>query len=199
MSLFQSVILSLAVFVLAHTAEAFTGISAPLARTTTKLGPVARNGLGYEEVEIGTGRNVFPGDTVVCYYSGQYKTVSLMGEKKVTFDETLPGEPAEFVSGDPLANPVGLAWRGENLLGGPGSRCRFRSNPGRNTDAAETAAQAVGAVGAFGVVAGASSPSHFVLPKPIVIDRTVLNLDHERFHSHAIMGVLFRVPNTSTP
>ncbi len=26
------------------------------------------------------------------------------------------GKPAKFVSGDPLVNPVGLAWRGENLL-----------------------------------------------------------------------------------
>lgn len=99
MSLSQAVILSLAVFVLAHTAEAFSSVSAPLARTTTTLGPVARNGLGYEEVEIGTGRNVFPGDTVLCYYSGQYNKVSLMGAKKVTFDETNPGEPAEFVVG----------------------------------------------------------------------------------------------------
>ena len=99
MNVFQTVFLSLAVFGLAHTAEAFTGISAPFARTTTTLGPVARNGLGYEEIELGTGRNVFPGDAVLCYYVGQYKTANLLGEKTVTFDETLPGEPAEFIVG----------------------------------------------------------------------------------------------------
>ena len=108
MSMFQTVVLSVALVLLAHTAEAFSGVSrTPLSHATltknvgssTTLGPVARNGLGYEEVEIGTGRNVFAGDTVVCYYVGQYTTKSLMGEKKVTFDETEPGEPAQFVVG----------------------------------------------------------------------------------------------------
>ncbi len=37
------------------------------------LGPVARNGLGYEDIVIGTGRRILPGDTVACYYTGSFK------------------------------------------------------------------------------------------------------------------------------
>ena len=70
---------------------------------------VARNGLSYEDVEIGTGRNIFPGDSILCYYVGTYKKdasaggdnpfFAAMGGKKVTFDETEPGEPAEVIVG----------------------------------------------------------------------------------------------------
>ena len=37
------------------------------------LGPVARNGLTYEDVVLGSGRRILPGDTVFCYYVGSYK------------------------------------------------------------------------------------------------------------------------------
>lgn len=75
---------------------------------------VARNGLSYEEIEIGTGRNIFPGDAVLCYYVGTYKESGASGGgdnallaafskassgKTVTFDETQPGNPAEIVVG----------------------------------------------------------------------------------------------------
>ena len=36
------------------------------------LGPVARNGLAYEDVTIGQGRRILPGDTVYCYYQGSF-------------------------------------------------------------------------------------------------------------------------------
>jgi hypothetical protein len=52
-----------------------------------------RNGLQYEDVEIGTGRRVLPGDAVLCYYVGTFP-----GQSQA-FDETEPGEPAEFVVG----------------------------------------------------------------------------------------------------
>lgn len=39
-----------------------------------RLGPVARNGLAYEDVTIGPGRRVLPGDTVYCYYQGSFTT-----------------------------------------------------------------------------------------------------------------------------
>ena len=42
-------------------------------RSSTSLGPTARNGLYYEDVTIGSGRRVLPGDTVLCYYIGTFK------------------------------------------------------------------------------------------------------------------------------
>mmetsp|Transcript_19879 Transcript_19879/g.55396 ORF Transcript_19879/g.55396 Transcript_19879/m.55396 type:complete len:222 (+) Transcript_19879:212-877(+) len=87
------------------------------ARPATSLSEaiVARNGLSYEDVEIGTGRNVFPGDSILCYYVGTYEDTGSGGAgnnpffaaigggagkgKTVTFDETEPGEPAEVVIG----------------------------------------------------------------------------------------------------
>jgi FKBP-type peptidyl-prolyl cis-trans isomerase len=63
---------------------------------------VARNGLQYEDIEIGTGRRVFPGDAVLCYYVGTYNKG--LGQT-VTFDETQPGEPAEFVVGKGMVIP----------------------------------------------------------------------------------------------
>jgi FKBP-type peptidyl-prolyl cis-trans isomerase FkpA len=74
---------------------------------------VARNGLAYEDVEIGTGRNVFAGDSVLCYYVGTYEQGAAgdaggdnpffaafsKGAKTITFDETEPGDPAEVVVG----------------------------------------------------------------------------------------------------
>jgi FKBP-type peptidyl-prolyl cis-trans isomerase len=69
--------------------------------SSSSLGPVARNGLQYEDIEIGTGRRVLPGDAVLCYYVGTYQQQAKAGlsKKTVTFDETEPGEPAEFVIG----------------------------------------------------------------------------------------------------
>ena len=69
----------------------------------------ARNGLQYEDIEIGTGRNIFPGDSILCYYVGTYQKESggdnpffaafAKGGGTVTFDETELGEPAEVVIG----------------------------------------------------------------------------------------------------
>lgn len=39
-----------------------------------RLGPIARNGLAYEDVTIGQGRRILPGDTVYCYYQGSFTT-----------------------------------------------------------------------------------------------------------------------------
>jgi len=77
------------------------------------LGVVSRNGLIYEDIEIGTGRNIFPGDSILCYYIGTYQSTSTptkggndfnpfsnnKKKKKVTFDKTEDGEPAEIVVG----------------------------------------------------------------------------------------------------
>jgi FKBP-type peptidyl-prolyl cis-trans isomerase len=69
---------------------------------------VARNGLQYEDVEIGTGRRVLPGDAILCYYVGTYQQKQqpvkpaygrTTTTKSIIFDETSPGEPAEFVVG----------------------------------------------------------------------------------------------------
>jgi len=38
------------------------------------LGPVARNGLAYEEITVGQGRRILPGDTVYCFYEGSFTT-----------------------------------------------------------------------------------------------------------------------------
>jgi len=78
--------------------RAFT-VGAPLTTTTTTkqrclattvLGPVARNGLAYEDIELGQGRRILPGDMVYCYYSGSFqKKASGPFEKttKTVFDE----------------------------------------------------------------------------------------------------------------
>ena len=55
----------------------------------------ARNGLQWEDKEVGTGRRVNKGDAVLCYYKGSYQK----GFKPITFDETEPGEPVEFLVG----------------------------------------------------------------------------------------------------
>lgn len=120
-STMDSTLLLLAALVAAS--HAFT---APNLQTQTRVGQqqrlstslseaiVARNGISYEDVEIGTGRNVFKGDAILCYYVGTYDTskgsggndgnpffAALAGGKgkKVTFDQTEPGEPAEIVVG----------------------------------------------------------------------------------------------------
>lgn len=36
------------------------------------LGPVARNGIDYDDVKLGDGRRILPGDTVYCYYIGSF-------------------------------------------------------------------------------------------------------------------------------
>lgn len=72
-------------------------------RQASALGPIARNGLYYEDVEIGTGRRVNKGDTILCYYSGSYQKKGsgpfAQGTEKVVFDETEAGEPVEFLVG----------------------------------------------------------------------------------------------------
>ncbi|VEU44757.1 unnamed protein product [Pseudo-nitzschia multistriata] len=92
-----------------------TGLQQQRSVTSLSEAIVARNGLSWEDVEIGTGRNVFPGDQILCYYSGSYQQdasaasggsnpffAAIAGGgkgKKITFDETEPGEPAEVVVG----------------------------------------------------------------------------------------------------
>ena len=70
------------------------------------LGPVASNGLIWEDLSPGQGRRVLPGDSVVCYYSGSFETASGggpfgVGSKTTTtvFDQTKEGEPFKFVVG----------------------------------------------------------------------------------------------------
>lgn len=78
--------------------------------TTTALGPIARNGLEWTDIEVGTGRKVNAGDAILCYYEGTYETTgnsgpfggvvgNTMNRKTVTFDATDPGEPFEVVVG----------------------------------------------------------------------------------------------------
>lgn len=50
------------------------------------LGPTARNGLGYEDVTLGQGRRILPGDSVLCYYVGSYQNGRFGGE--TVFDQT---------------------------------------------------------------------------------------------------------------
>jgi len=101
----------LAVIATAHAfATPRSGLTSNRNRRATSLNVaiVARNGLQYEDIEIGTGRNVFKGDSVLCYYVGTYEKTETGGDifskfKKggntVTFDETQPGDPAEVVVG----------------------------------------------------------------------------------------------------
>jgi FKBP-type peptidyl-prolyl cis-trans isomerase len=69
--------------------------------SSTALGPVARNGLEFEDIEIGTGRNVFPGDTILVYYKGSYKAQGGPFGKSstVVFDKTEAGDPIEILIG----------------------------------------------------------------------------------------------------
>ena len=93
-------------------AEAFSSSLANSRRArgvSTALDAKARNGLVYDDVEIGQGRRVNAGDTILCYYEGKYTTQSKGAaafspfggaqSKSVTFDATEPGEPAEFLVG----------------------------------------------------------------------------------------------------
>mmetsp|Transcript_47731 Transcript_47731/g.137480 ORF Transcript_47731/g.137480 Transcript_47731/m.137480 type:complete len:209 (+) Transcript_47731:65-691(+) len=70
------------------------------------LGPVARNGLAFEDVVIGQGRRILPGDTVACYYSGSF-TKGPLG-KPFIFDQITPDD------GPPLKVVVG---KGETIRG----------------------------------------------------------------------------------
>jgi hypothetical protein len=89
------------IFLLVVSGEAFSvNPLASIKPSTTALGPTARNGLTYEDVEIGTGRRVNKGDTILCYYEGSYETGGpLLSKKSVTFDATAAGEPVEFLVG----------------------------------------------------------------------------------------------------
>ncbi len=107
-----------------HTATLLTALLAVIATTNGFVTPksgiqnrfstslnemiTARNGLSYEEVEIGTGRNIFPGDSILCYYVGTYEKeaggdnpffAAFAKGGTVTFDETEDGEPAEVLIG----------------------------------------------------------------------------------------------------
>ena len=55
------------------------------------LGPVARNGIVWDEVVMGQGRRVLPGDTVLCYYTGSFMANDggfFSKDKTVIFDKT---------------------------------------------------------------------------------------------------------------
>lgn len=70
--------------------------------SSTVLGPIARNGLEFEDVEIGTGRNIFPGDTILCYYEGSFKKLGSGPFGQVStfvFDKTEAGDPIEIMVG----------------------------------------------------------------------------------------------------
>lgn len=54
------------------------------------LGPVARNGLAYEDVALGQGRRILPGDTVYCYYIGSFKKGAFGGP--TVFDQISTSE-----------------------------------------------------------------------------------------------------------
>lgn len=108
--------------------DAFNSVAVPgrcrSSSTTTSLGPTARNGLYYEDVTIGSGRRVLPGDTVLCYYIGTFKKNGGGGSGKkstgnpfldaitgggvgsgrgggavTVFDQTKEGEPFSFQLG----------------------------------------------------------------------------------------------------
>lgn len=51
-----------------------------------ELGPIARNGLAYEDVTLGQGRRILPGDTVYVYYVGSYAKGRFGG--RTVFDQT---------------------------------------------------------------------------------------------------------------
>eukprot|EP00529_Nitzschia_sp_RCC80_P032233 CAMPEP_0113484530 /NCGR_PEP_ID=MMETSP0014_2-20120614/24007_1 /TAXON_ID=2857 /ORGANISM="Nitzschia sp." /LENGTH=226 /DNA_ID=CAMNT_0000378131 /DNA_START=122 /DNA_END=802 /DNA_ORIENTATION=+ /assembly_acc=CAM_ASM_000159 len=55
----------------------------------------ARNGLEWDDVEIGTGRKIKPGDAILCYYEGSFQQAG----RKFVFDATEDGEPFEVVVG----------------------------------------------------------------------------------------------------
>ena len=61
----------------------------------TRLHAKARNGLEWDDVEIGTGRKIKPGDAILCYYEGSFQQAG----KKFVFDATQDGEPFEVVVG----------------------------------------------------------------------------------------------------
>ncbi len=59
-------------------------------RHSLALGPVARNGLAYEDVTLGQGRRILPGDTVYCYYIGSFRKGAFGGP--TVFDQTSTSE-----------------------------------------------------------------------------------------------------------
>lgn len=58
----------------------------------TELGPIARNGLGYDDVILGQGRRILPGDTVYCYYIGSFPSIA----QKSPFGALLGGGDGEI-------------------------------------------------------------------------------------------------------
>lgn len=48
-------------------------------KSTTALGPIARNGLVYTDVTIGQGRRILPGDIVQVYYTGSFPAKTSSG------------------------------------------------------------------------------------------------------------------------
>mmetsp|Transcript_26393 Transcript_26393/g.39003 ORF Transcript_26393/g.39003 Transcript_26393/m.39003 type:complete len:205 (+) Transcript_26393:50-664(+) len=69
-------------------------------KSSFSLGPVARNGLSYDDMVLGDGRRILPGDTVYCYYVGSYQKAGLFGSKSnEIFDKTNDGEPFYFQVG----------------------------------------------------------------------------------------------------
>lgn len=90
---------SLLLGLLIATSSAFSARQTARRQRSTILGPTARNGLGYEDVTIGTGRRVFSGDTVELYYTGSFTKGTGPFAQPVVFDKTQEGEPFQFVVG----------------------------------------------------------------------------------------------------
>ena len=105
----NNIILALTLFVTSQVAAAFQNSPYSLGRKQSfdcqngfVLGPVASNGLVWEDLEPGQGRRVLPGDSVICYYSGSFDSGGGpfgVGAKTTVFDETQAGQPFKFVVG----------------------------------------------------------------------------------------------------
>ncbi|CAB9529497.1 FK506-binding protein 4 [Seminavis robusta] len=66
------------------------------------LGPVAGNGIEWDEIVMGQGRRILPGDTVLCYYVGSFTSNDggfFSKDKQVVFDQTDEDQPFQFVVG----------------------------------------------------------------------------------------------------
>jgi hypothetical protein len=85
-------------FYLACLFAAASGFTSPISQAGLRyekgviLGPVARNGIEWDEIVMGQGRRILPGDTVLCYYTGSYTINDGAGffskDKTVVFDKT---------------------------------------------------------------------------------------------------------------
>lgn len=90
---------------LASSSNAFIVRTATQQKNNCRLGPVARNGLEYQDITVGTGRRILKGDTVYCYYTGSFVKSNIFGVGTPTvFDEIMPTDDDDM---PPFAFPVG--------------------------------------------------------------------------------------------